>query len=260
MNTIRPSVLTLLLLILATSTSALANDSEASLVGGSIVLKKSTSISMEEEELTITPDEVRVRYRFRNHSTSDVATQVAFPIRALVMPDEVGDVAGFVQDMRFTVAVEGVAVAVEHTVRQTEDSIEVMFHWPMTFPAGRTITVTHQYETRGGYILPDGPGYAEFWKRFSRETCIGSALLKKIRRKPLSAQTVDYVLSTGANWRGPIRKFRLVVETDEDGQAIATCMKGLKKSGRSRYVLDRKNFTPSRELSVTFVNIGRGDR
>jgi hypothetical protein len=235
--------------------SASANDSEAYLVGGAIVLKKSTSISMESEVLTISPRLVRVEYRFHNRSASPVETRVAFPIRAFVDPEEVPDLDDFVASVKFSVKVEGKPVAVESTVQQRSDSIEVMYHWPMTFPANATISVTHEYTPRGGYIMPAPKDYPPFWTQFARDYCIDRALLEKMRRRPGSAQPVHYILRTATNWIGPIGRFRLVVELDEASQLVSMCPTGLKKSGKKRYVLERKNFTPTTDLNIVFVRL-----
>lgn len=65
---------------------AAANDSTAELAAGGLVLKKTDSIEMRSEDLFISMEEVRVRYRFVNTSAADVTTIVAFP-----MPDIGGE-------------------------------------------------------------------------------------------------------------------------------------------------------------------------
>ncbi|HEY0112363.1 MAG TPA: DUF4424 domain-containing protein [Allosphingosinicella sp.] len=59
-----------------------ANDSTAETAAGGLVLKQSAEIDMVSEDLFLSPDQVRVRYVFRNRSAKDVRTLVAFP-----MPD-----------------------------------------------------------------------------------------------------------------------------------------------------------------------------
>ena len=67
-------------LLVGLATSAAANDSEAAVALGGLVLKHNPSISMDEEDLFISQKEVRVRYRFTNHSARDIATLVSFPV------------------------------------------------------------------------------------------------------------------------------------------------------------------------------------
>src|ERR1700741_183595 len=65
---------------LATTSSAYADDSSATLAAGALVLTKNADIRMAAEDLTITPTDVRVRYEFANDSEHDIDTVVAFPL------------------------------------------------------------------------------------------------------------------------------------------------------------------------------------
>ena len=60
--------------------TASANDFNSELGAGGLVLVKSNSISMEREDLFLSEKEVRVRYEFRNITSSPVITRVAFPM------------------------------------------------------------------------------------------------------------------------------------------------------------------------------------
>ena len=59
---------------------ASANDSTAAIGLGGIVLLKQADIAMETEDLAVSPGEIQVRYRFRNHSSQDIDATVAFPL------------------------------------------------------------------------------------------------------------------------------------------------------------------------------------
>lgn len=61
---------------------AWANDSSSELAAGGLVLTKTDAISMQREDLTLTPDLVKVRYEMRNDTGRPVTLRVAFP-----MPD-----------------------------------------------------------------------------------------------------------------------------------------------------------------------------
>ena len=73
----------LLLALLLLATPAAANDGFMGLPAGGLTLQKSESISMLEEDLFLSLDEVRVDYRFRNDSTSPVTAQIGFPMPGL---------------------------------------------------------------------------------------------------------------------------------------------------------------------------------
>src|SRR5215813_10814810 len=60
----------------------IANDTTAELATGGLIFTRSQDIEMRSEDLFISMKEIRVQYKFFNHSNRDVVTQVAFP-----MPD-----------------------------------------------------------------------------------------------------------------------------------------------------------------------------
>ena len=69
----------------ALASSALANDTMATLGTGGLVFVQTDAVKMVSEDLYISPDEVRVTYEFRNESDTDATSLVAFP-----MPDITG--------------------------------------------------------------------------------------------------------------------------------------------------------------------------
>src|SRR5436190_14187034 len=60
--------------------AALANDSTAELSVGGLVFTRSAEISVESEELTITPEQVSVRYVLLNQTQNPTTVTVAFPL------------------------------------------------------------------------------------------------------------------------------------------------------------------------------------
>lgn len=67
---------------IAVASPAFANDTMAELRTGGLVFVRTDAVTIESEDLYISPHEVRVAYRFRNFSEEDVESIVAFP-----MPD-----------------------------------------------------------------------------------------------------------------------------------------------------------------------------
>lgn len=106
--------------------SALANDTSAHFAAGGLIFVRTDSVSMESEDLYISPSEVRVAYKFRNISDVDVESVVAFP-----MPDITADPHSEVSipDMAsdnfldFTVTVDGKPI--EPTLDQRVFAAEV---------------------------------------------------------------------------------------------------------------------------------------
>jgi len=64
-----------------------ANDSSAELAVGGLVFTKNVEVSIESEDLAITPDAVTVRYVFLNQSPSPVTLTVAFPLPDIDLAD-----------------------------------------------------------------------------------------------------------------------------------------------------------------------------
>ena len=95
----------------ALAAPAAANDSVASMGAGGLVLGRTDGIEMRSEDLYVSAQQIRVRYRFYNRTPRDIATLVAFP-----MPDLKGGIEGDValEDplrMPFTTTVGGRRVA-----------------------------------------------------------------------------------------------------------------------------------------------------
>lgn len=71
------------LALLCCATAASANDSASELAAGGIVLVKTDAITMQREDLHLSPGEVRVRYEMRNDTGQPVTLRVAFPMPEL---------------------------------------------------------------------------------------------------------------------------------------------------------------------------------
>jgi hypothetical protein len=71
--------------LLALMGTASANDTMAQVGTGGLVFLTSNSVSMESEDLTVGPEQVRVVYEFKNNGDADEKALVAFPL-----PDIVG--------------------------------------------------------------------------------------------------------------------------------------------------------------------------
>jgi hypothetical protein len=76
------SLFALACFIIMQAVLAFANDTTANLAAGGLVFTRSSEIEMQSEDLFISGKEIRVHYRFLNHSDKDIVTQIAFP-----MPD-----------------------------------------------------------------------------------------------------------------------------------------------------------------------------
>ena len=99
----------------------LANDSEAELAAGGLVLKKTYDIEMKSEDLSISSERVRVKYQFLNSSSQDISTVIAFPLPDITVKQDANMAvpsAGTDNFLDFSTSVDGkpVKMAVEQKI------------------------------------------------------------------------------------------------------------------------------------------------
>ena len=68
-----------------------------------------------------------------------------------------------------------------------------------------------------------------------------------------SEERIAYILTTGANWARPIRRFRLVVDKADPSNLVSFCGKGVRKISDTQFELVRNDFTPQAELDVLIL-------
>ena len=106
-------------LVSAPLSLSIANDSSVDLSLGGLAFKKTDNVSIDSEELTITPDAVTVRYQFVNRSSQPIALTVAFPLPDLDLSDAASYAipdANSVNFVHFETKVDGRPI--EFTMRQ----------------------------------------------------------------------------------------------------------------------------------------------
>jgi hypothetical protein len=64
---------------------------------------------------------------------------------------------------------------------------------------------------------------------------------------------IDYVLSSGGNWKAPIGDFHLTVDKGRPEALVSVCMDGLVKTGPTRFEVRKVNFRPERDLSILIL-------
>ncbi|RYB97107.1 DUF4424 domain-containing protein [Ciceribacter ferrooxidans] len=324
--------LLVLLSSVAAAPAAVANDTMAELKAGGLVYVQTTDVSMESEDLFISPDKVTVDYVFRNGSDKDVESYVAFPMPDLTAgPDAniaIGDTQsdnflGFVVkqdgeeitpelqqrvyamgiDMTDEVTARGVSllpfseatyaaleklpqdVLSDWTARGLifDDSYDAgkgwehhpmplwtlksAYWWKTTFPAGREVRVHHEYKpgvggTAGLSFIQEGkPGYS--YDEYLKKYCMDDGFVKTATKldKAASDQTgpyyteiwISYVLTTGANWGGAIKHFKLTVDKGSPKNYISFCGEGVKKVGPTTFEMTAEDFYPQKDLDFLLL-------
>lgn len=313
---------------------ALANDSTAELATGGLVLTRTEAIEMRSEDLFISLDRIRVRYRFLNTSGRDITTLVAFPMPPITIADMGTNIAVPTEDpenlLGFETLVDGrrVAARVEQKVlaRGTDHTallrglgvplaphlnatnealdrvprarwdelvglglaeieeydigrgmtqhlaarwtLQTTYYWEQTFPAGREIAVEHRYLPSVGATVQTSVGdpdamREEWYADYQRKYCMDRAFLGAVERArkaarsdfgaPFSEHRISYVLSTGANWAGPIGDFRLVVDKGQASSLVSFCGEGVKRIAPTQFEMRKRNFTPTSDFHVLIL-------
>lgn len=326
-------MLAMALMVMAGGQAA-ANDSSAELATGGLVLTKNDAVQMKSEDLFISAREIKVRYRFRNTSSADVTTLVAFPMPdvTIAYPDEVISLP--TEDPKnllgFKTLVDGKPVATELEQKVLKDGVDrtdvllklkvplaphlystsqaldrlpksawqqlldlklaeieeysigqgmeqhlsprwtlkTTYSWKQTFPAGREIVIEHSYKPSVGATVQTGLGepeaMAEDWFRdYGAKYCMDTDFLSAVARakkkagteygSPFSEERISYVLTTGANWAGPIGSFRLVVDKGAAGNLVSFCGEGVKKISPTKFEMVKTDFVPKHDLHVLIL-------
>lgn len=136
------------------------------------------------------------------------------------------------------------------------------YHWTQTFPANRPLKVEHSYKpVVGGHFISPEPLADEGYRRMF---CIDEPTRKGIETRMrqqgkrdqstiLVASVIDYVLTTGKNWKGPIGQFKLTLNKGRADNIISFCMDGVKKTAPTTFVVEKRDFEPENDLKVLIV-------
>lgn len=140
------------------------------------------------------------------------------------------------------------------------------------FPARKTITVEHSYKpVMGGSVagaLERTGRKEDYFKSYAARYCIDKSFLKGFDKRRYSGKKdsdgneigqfyvenwLSYVLKSGANWKGPIKDFRLVIDKGKTSNLVSFCMSGVKKIGPTQFEVRRTNFEPGQDLNILIV-------
>lgn len=278
--------------------AAEANDTEAEIGIGGLVLKRNQSIEMRSEDLYVSLNEIKVQYHFYNASRIAIKTIVAFPLPDIPpYSEDDDDDRRYVTDLNFYTHVNGVPVSttleqkafvngVDRTAvltnlgisldpRRAQGSLSELpqykldkltgeglavnssavwtlkttYFWEQTFPPEGEIEIDHIYTPQlGGSVPWDWRDPAE---EDRKKYCIDGDFLRSIRSRPSwTDSTLAYILTTGANWSGPIRDFRLVVDKGDASNLVSFCATGVTKIGPTQFQVHERNFEPQENLFV----------
>ena len=149
-------------------------------------------------------------------------------------------------------------------------TLKTTYYWEQRFPAGQELTISHRYSPSVGGVVPMPAPYllnqpstlqidrSKGLNRF----CIDQDLLNAMVRSPgamWEQRAIEYILTTGANWSGPIKSFRLVVDKGAPENLVSFCGQGVRKISPTKFELRASNFVPSSNLSVLILKPAQPD-
>lgn len=148
-------------------------------------------------------------------------------------------------------------------------TLKTTHYWTQVFPAGRELDVRHRYVPAvggsAGSIFGDPEleagehGRADVDRYCADDAFRAGARRMRERGLYLTETWVDYILTTGANWAEPIGDFRLVVDKESSRNLVSFCGEGVRRISPTRFEIRRRNYTPTRDLSVLILTGTRID-
>ncbi len=148
-------------------------------------------------------------------------------------------------------------------------SIIERYHWTQTFPAGKDVAIAHRYRSAfpgGVFIWKERPTEDDSWQaELTKKYCVDNGTAKAIltaleqQGEPADgyhggmAYYIDYVLTTANTWAGPIGSFKLTIDKGDPKNVISLCIDGIKKTGPTTFVVEKKDFTPKSDISILLV-------
>jgi hypothetical protein len=140
----------------------------------------------------------------------------------------------------------------------------ITYYWTQTFPAGRNVVIEHSYRPGTGTSVGTSLASADYrasaeGRRYAARYCADQSFLTAVDRMAraqrqdyaiLPEQTVGYVLTTGATWRSPIGRFRLVVDKGRPENIVSFCGEGVRRLSPTQFEMVRTNWRPAQDLNI----------
>lgn len=141
-------------------------------------------------------------------------------------------------------------------------TLKTTHYWLEYFPPGEEVEIEHLYAPAVGgaawSVMSGEWDSSEGLDDYATRYCTDADFVAASRRKAeggkyLTETWIDYILTTGANWAGPIRDFRLVVDKGSEDNLVSFCGEDVKKISPTQFEIRKQNYTPMRDLSVLVI-------
>ena len=137
-----------------------------------------------------------------------------------------------------------------------------------TFPFDRPVSVEHRYKPSVGSSadtilrnpLRQNKALAAEIGRYRTEYCVSDTFLAAVdkltrnsSKSAIQERRISYILSTGANWAGPIKNFKLTINPGGSDRLVSFCTGGLKATTPNAQEYTATDFKPNGNLKVLLV-------
>jgi len=144
-------------------------------------------------------------------------------------------------------------------------TLKTTFYWTQTFPAGRQVDIEQSYTPSVGseamtWWGNDASPTEPVALQEKSDYCIDDSFIAGARALKLSGAAyapafIDYVLTSGANWKGSIGDFTMTIDKGSAHNLVSFCADGVRKTGPTTFQVHAVNFTPTHDVKVLIYRI-----
>ena len=161
----------------------------------------------------------------------------------------------------------GAAVFKDDEDRHPNWTVRGAYHWTQSFPARGQVQIAHEYKPVLGGGLRNASSLADPKGGLPQGFCGGTEAATEAAKLPghaadntmeqggpLMMRWLSYILSTGANWAGPIGQFSLEIKQGK-ADILSPCPipgLSLRHEGRSLTAV-ASDFTPHSDIKIVYV-------
>jgi uncharacterized protein DUF4424 len=146
--------------------------------------------------------------------------------------------------------------------------LQTTYYWEQTFPAKAETAIEHRYRPSVGGSVQTALGSPDqekeaWYEEYKLKYCFDKPFLAAIEsaRKaanskfgaPFAEERVDYILKTGANWSGPIKDFRVVIDKGTAENLVSFCGEDVKKISDTKFEMKKTDYIPEGNLAILIL-------
>ncbi len=139
------------------------------------------------------------------------------------------------------------------------------YSWEQIFPPMKKIRIVHEYVPFRGtgvwrYDFRKIESFKNEWTESVDKFCMSDGTIKAGKRIQIENKTegfewnsLQYILTTGANWAGPIKDFTLNLKKESKNEVVSLCFDGnFTRSDDLTITSNVKNFLPKKDITTIF--------